>query len=83
LKDVIAVTDKDRQIELSMSFFASWKDPRIYRRNNSSERINLKNNKDEIFLPDFYIYSLIELQKTQMFLGLSENLLLDENNSML
>ena len=76
------MTDKDRQIEMSMYFYASWKDPRIFRKNNSGEKVNLKNDKEELFLPDFYVYSLVELQKTQMFLGLSETLHLDTNNTV-
>jgi len=77
------VADRDRQVELSMSFLASWRDPRIFQMNNSGERVNLKNDKDRIFLPDFYIYSLFELQKTKMFLGFSEFILLDSSNKLL
>jgi hypothetical protein len=77
------VADKDRQVELSMSFLALWNDPRIFQTNNSGGRVNLKNDKDKIFLPDFYIYSLFELQKTKMFLGLSEFILLESNNTLM
>ena len=76
------MADRDRQVELSMSFLASWRDPRIFQMNNSGERVNLKNDKDRIFLPDFYVYSLGELKTTKMFLGLSEALFLDPENNL-
>ncbi len=76
------MTDKDQQIEMSMSFYASWKDPRIFRKNNFTEKVNLKIDKEKIFLPDFYVYSLGELKTTKMFLGLSEALFLDPENNL-
>jgi len=66
------VSDKDRQIEMKMSFYATWKDPRIYQKKKSEERVNIFDTKEKIFLPDFYVYSLVELQKTKMFYGISE-----------
>ncbi len=77
------MADKKQEIELSMKFYATWNDPRIFQRNNSRERVNLKNDKELIFLPDFYVYSLFELQKTKMFLGFSEFVLLDSNNTLM
>jgi len=83
LQEVITVIDKDRLIELSLIFDASWNDSRIFRKKNSGERINLRTDKELIFLPDFYIYSLFKLQKTQMFLGSSEIVQLDSNNTLM
>ncbi len=71
-QEVIAILDKDRQIELSINFFTKWFDPRIFHKNATKEMVNLNIDREKIFLPDFYIYSLFELQRTEMFLGSSE-----------
>ncbi len=68
--------DRDRKIEMTMCFFASWKDQRISQKNYSRERVNLNifkgDVREKIFVPDLYVYNLVELEKTKMFFGTSE-----------
>ncbi len=81
------MTDKDRQIEMAMSFYASWTDQRISQKNFSRERVNLNIFKEDvraqIFVPDLYVYHLVELEKTKMFFGTSEMVHLYPDNKLL
>ncbi len=80
------MADKDRRIDMTMFFFASWRDPRISHKTYSKERVSLnvfkKDIRETIFVPDLYVYNLVELQKTKMFFGTSEMIHLHADNKV-
>ena len=67
LKELTDVNDKARQVSIKVSLYANWNDSRIERLDmKSQQNINLASGKNvaNFYVPDFYVYNLLDFQQS-------------------
>ncbi len=66
MQEVSGVDDKELSVSLRLVFYVFWNDSRVVRLKPGDRNIHLGlKNVDKYFLPDFYIYDLLDFTQSK------------------
>ena len=65
-QEVSGVDDSSLSVSSRIAFYVYWNDTRVVRLKPGDRSMNLgQKNLDQYFLPDFYVYNLLEFKQSE------------------